>query len=474
MLWTIIKKEMLANVTSLRFVLTLLLVTIVFTISGLVFVGKYEHEMEDFSDIWNKNQSGLEEKAGNLSSVPNYVQTIRRQPKVTQICCEGFEKSLPNTFSMSGFSVQLPEMVSRANFLFPRFADIDWTFIISIIISFVALLMTFDSLSAERERGTLGAIMSNPVPRDRLILGKYISGMLTLMIPLLIGLLLNLIILNVSGLTIASGGQWLNILGFVCISILYLSVFVLLGMLVSSRSAKSASSIVLLLFVWVTVAVIIPSAGRILAEKFVRVPARSEVERKRKEASDEIWENANRYGKNAGNWMGGSDLKALKAEDWINPPARARLYNALTGSRNQINEEYINKVIEQISLGRNATRISPTVMYQCAAETIAGTGVARFRNLYNQLKRYREILENFIMSVDKNDPDSYHLWAEWHPILLSQKPVDSNSIPRFQETAAPISSALGNALWDMGAMVLLNLLLFMGVYISFLRGPVKL
>ncbi len=470
MLWTIIKKEMLANVTSLRFVLTLLLVTIVFTISGLVFVDRYESETRDFSEVCKKNQSGLEEIAGNLSSVPNYVQTIRRQPKISQICCEGFEKSLPNTFKMSGFSVQLPEIVSRTNFLFPRFADIDWTFIISLILSFVALLMTFDSLSAEKERGTLGVIMSNPVPRNRLILGKYISGMLTLMIPLFIGLLLCLIILNVSGLAIVSGGQWLNILVFVGISMLYLSVFVLLGMVVSSRSAKSSSSIVLLLFIWVTVVVIIPSAGRIVAEKLVKVPTRSDVERQIKEAGDEIWHNCDRYGKNAGSW-GGSDLKA----DWINPPARARLFNALADSRNRINDEYINKVIEQISLGRNVTRVSPTVVYQCATETIAGTGVARFQRLHSQLKRYRETLEDYVMSMDKNDPDSYHLWAEGgqHQILLSQKPVNENSIPRFEEIDTPTGSAISNAMWDIGILVILNLLLFMGAYISFLKSDVR-
>ena len=37
----------------------------------------------------------------------------------------------------------------------------------------------------------------------------------------------------------------------------------------------------------------------------------------------------------------------------------------------------------------------------------------------------------------------------------------------------PMSSALGNAVWDTGALALLNLLLFMGVYISFLRSDIN-
>ena len=475
MLWMIIRKEMLANVTSLRFVLTLLLVTAVFMVSGLVFVGKYDQDVESFRDILNENLSGLQKASGNLSDIPNYTQVIRKQPKITQICCEGFEKSLPNTFKMDGFTIQNPEIISQSNFLFPRFADIDWAFIVSFILSFVAFLTTFDSFSAERERGTLKLLMSNPVSRDKVILGKYVSGILTLMIPLFVGLLINLIIMNLSGLSFNNGAQWLRILAFVGLSILYLSVFALFGMLVSSRSTKSSSSIVILLFVWVIIVMVMPSVGGVIAEKFAKTPSRLEVERQINEAGDEIWKNADRYGRNAGSWAGGVNLKELRTMDWVNPPARARLFNAVTDVKNQLNGEYINKAMAQVSLGRNATRISPTVMYQSASEAIIGTGVIRFRNLYNQLNRYRETLKDYVMSIDKKDPDGFHLWAEGrqHQILLSQKPVDYNAIPKFEEMEFSAGSVLEYALWDIGGLLLLNLLLFMGVYVSFLRRDIR-
>ena len=467
MLWTFIRKEMLTNMTSLRFVLTLLLVIIVFMVSGLVFVGKYNQEIWDFRNTSNRRLSGLEKASKNLSSIPNYHQTVRRRPKLGQLCCEGFEKSLPNTFMVNALSISRPEVVSRTNFLFPPFADVDWAFIISLLLSFVAFLITFDSISAEKERGTLGLVMSNPIPRDKVILGKYAAAMLTLMIPLFAGLLLNLIIVRFFGLSIMSGGQGTKVLMFVGLSILYLSVFILLGILVSTRSAKSSSSIVVLLFIWVTMAMIIPGAGRIIAERFVRVPTHSEVERQIREAHDEIWENSDRYGKNAGSW--GPDPSA----DWVNPPARARLYNAIVDAENRIREEHINKMVAQVSLGRNITRISPTVVYQCASEAIIGTGVVRFRSLYDQLKIYKEILRDFVLAADRKDPDSYHLLTRGHRILLSQKPVDYNSIPKFEETDVRMSSALGDAMWNIGALALLNIFLFMGVYISFLRSPVK-
>jgi ABC-type transport system involved in multi-copper enzyme maturation permease subunit len=469
MLWTLIRKEMLQNMTSLKFVLTLLLVTAVFIVSGFVFLGRYKQEVEDFRAKTNESLSGLRDSAKNLSHVASYVQTIQRQPKTTQVVCEGFEKSLPNVFKVDVFSIQNPEIVGKSNFLFPRFADIDWAFIISLILSFVAFILTFDSISAEKERGTLSLIMSNSVPRDKVILAKYISAMFMLMIPLFIGLLLNLIIVNLSGLSSIGSSQWLKILAFLGISILYLSVFVLLGILVSSRSARSSSSIAILLFIWVVITMIIPSFGRIAAERFISAPNRPEVERRIQEAGREIWDNSERYGKNAGNWGGDPH------EDWVNPPARARLFNAITDARNRINEDYINKMIAQVSLGRNVTCISPTVIYQRSSEAIIGTGVARFRNLYNQLKRYKEILKDFVVDTDRRDAESFHLLAEGrqHQVLLSQKPVDYNAIPMFSEIDISMGSALKDALWDVGALALLNILLFMAVYISFLRYDVR-
>lgn len=468
MLWTLVRKEMLANVTSLRFALTLLLVMIVFIVSGFVFVGRYQQETKDFRDISNQNLSRLKAASENLSNIPNHPQTIRKQPKIMQLCCEGFEKSLPNTFMVNGFTISNPKIVSRTNFLLPRFADIDWAFIMSFILSFVAFILTFDSISAEKERGTLSLIMSNSVPRDKVILAKYISGMFMLMIPLFIGLLLNLIIVNLFGLSSISGSQWLKIPAFLGISVLYLSVFVLLGILVSSRSAKSSSSIAILLFIWVLITMIIPSTGRILAERFLKVHTYAEVERQIEEAEREIWKNSDRYGKRAGAW----DYTNPHA-DWVNPPARARLMNAITDSQNRIKREHINKMVAQVSLGRNVTRISPTMMYQCASESIMGTGVLRFRNFYNQLKRYQEVLKDFVMVMDRKDADSFHLWAETHPMLLSQKPVDYSAIPTFTEIDISMGSALKDALWDVGVLALLNILLFMAVYISFLRYDVR-
>ncbi|HID30549.1 MAG TPA: hypothetical protein EYP19_11170, partial [Desulfobacterales bacterium] len=181
----LVRKEILENIQSLRFVLSLLLIVSVFATSGFVFVGKYRQELEDYSRETNKNFSALSKRAKNLSELAFYKQAIWRKPKVLEFCAEGFEKSLPNRFKVNVFIVDHPEVQSRSNFLLPRFSDIDWVFIISIILSFVALLLTYDSICGEKEAATLSLMLSGPVPRDTVVLSKYLGAMCTLGMPLL-------------------------------------------------------------------------------------------------------------------------------------------------------------------------------------------------------------------------------------------------------------------------------------------------
>lgn len=468
MLGTIVKKELISNITSLRFVLALLLLIVVFAGGGFVFVSRYNLQMSEFTEESSKNLSALNGTTDNLRHLAYHVQTITKGPKITRLFCEGHEKLLPNTFKLDVFSVQLPEVSGDTNFFFSQFFDVDWMFVISLILSFFVILLTFDSLSGEREKGTLSLALSNAIPRDTVLLGKYIGAVLTLGIPLAFGLLINLLIVNLSGFQFDSG-QWLKIAVFVGISVLYLSIFLLTGMLVSSRCPKSSTSVAILLFIWVVAVIIVPATGRIISEKYVRVPTRMEVDSMIHEAGTEIWNNSERYGKNAGNW--GGDPNA----DWINPPARARLYNAITDSRNRINADYINRIIEQVNLGRRITRTSPATIYQCASEALFGTGVSRFRSLHIQLNRYKDSLKDFIMEQDSKDSESWHLLAEWsgHSVLLSPNPVDFNAVPKFAEADPSMGEALKTAAWDISALILLNILLFAATYVSFLRCDVR-
>lgn len=198
--------------------------------------------------------------------------SLYKRPGHLAFCAEGQEKSLPKRVelkSKSGFFssgsgmsyayytpwyIEYPYEKYRRNPKLQRFAELDWSFIIGVVMSFVAVLFTFDAICGERERGTLRLVLSNPIPRDILLLGKYLGALVSLGIPLILGFLLNLLIVNMDKSISMNGSDWLKIGTMVIISFTYLSVFICLGLLVSSRLPNSSMSLNVLLFLAAVIA----------------------------------------------------------------------------------------------------------------------------------------------------------------------------------------------------------------------------
>jgi ABC-type transport system involved in multi-copper enzyme maturation permease subunit len=271
-----------------------------------------------------------------------------------------------------------------------------------------------------------------------------------------------------------SGLEWLKILVVVILSFLYLSIFVFLGIFVSSRTSRSANCMVVLLLMWVSLVILIPSLGRTVSNMFSKTPTRVELNRNLFESERQVWDNAEKFGKNAGNSF--PDVNDPR----MNIPARARLYNALSNTKNGIIEDHHNKMMAQALTGRNFTCISPTAVYQRASEVIAGVGIGRCADFYQQVKRYRTNLKEFIRNKDAEDPDSRHLIFDednsrgrfdWRTI--SKRPVDFDTVPKFQEKDLALGESLRLAIWDIGLLALFNLVFFAGSFVSFLLYDVR-
>lgn len=466
-------KEVLQNLLSLRFALSLLLTTCLFVVCGYVFMIGYQNQSKDYWNKTNENLSSLREQSSALYQIAFYKQAIYRKPHPLGLCAEGFEKSLPNFFEVDAFSADLPKTKGQANFALPQFSSIDWVLVISLILSFAALVFTYDSICGEKEAGTLRQMLANTIPRHQILLGKYVGTMITLAIPLFVGMLVSLIvIIPYKDITI-SGYEWLKIIAIILVSLLYLSIFVMLGLFVSGRTGHPANSMAILLLLWIVSVILLPSFGRIIFDMIDKEPTQAELQRRLEQAGKQIWDNSEKYGEKAGNWS--SDVNNPNN----NPPARARLKNALNNARNQVREDHHNKLLAQAIARRNLACISPSVVYQRATETIAGTGINRCVYLYNQVKQYGADLKEFVHRKDAEDPESLHLInpgretvsGNW--VAISKKPVDFNIVPKFQERNLALGQSLKLAIWDIGLLALFNLVFFAAAYVSFLRYDVR-
>ena len=229
-----------------------------------------------------KNLQLLEDKTKRgLHRVVSFgpTQLIYRSPSPLGFIAEGHEKDLPNAFAVDAFELVGPQTILRRNYTLQRFDALDWVFTVGIILSFAAFAMTYDSISGEVETGTLRLCLSNSLPRATLLLGKYIGVIISLSIPLIIGICLNTLIISLFGVLPFELTYWLQIGGVVLFSVLYISVFATLGLFISCLTKSSSVSLVLLLLFWVCFAVFIPRTGGLLASRLTELPDEKTVAR---------------------------------------------------------------------------------------------------------------------------------------------------------------------------------------------------
>lgn len=474
MIRQIICKNVLENILGVRFVLSLLLTTALFAASGFVFTGRYAKQSQEYWRQMNDNLAVLREASGQLHRLAFCWQRIVRKPKTLTFCAGGFEESLPDSLRFNVFTSELPQTEGQSNFVLPHCGDVDWVFIISMILSLTALVFTYDSICGEREQGTLRLMLAGAIPRHKVLLGKYCAAMGTLAIPLCIGLSINLIIVVSSKGVAVSPGEWSKILTLVFLSFLYLSVFVLLGLFVSCRTAHSTNGMVILLLVWVALGILVPSFGRIVSDVSSPSLTHGEFQRKLDEAESQVREKSSQFGPKA------LYVRPDPRDPQNNPPARARLRAALTSARNHVIEDHHNRMLAQVFFrwNRACACVSPVVVYQHACEAVAGTGISHCVNLRQQIRQYREDLYRYVRDEDSKDPSSLHLvfdelFCAKHWKTISHEPVDFDTVPKFQERDLPLGPSLKAAAWGIGLLAVFNLVLFAVCFVSFLRYDVR-
>ena len=457
MLREIIWRELLDHLQSLRFALTLLLIIVLMLTGSVLYIHDYRQQVADYSENVNENLRLLEDKAERgLHAVVSYGPNllIYRAPSPLGFIAEGHEKDLPNAFAVDAFELVGPQTILRRNYTLQRFDALDWVFTVGVILSFAAFAMTYDSISGEAETGTLRLCLSNSLPRATLLFGKYIGTIISLSIPLIIGICMNVLIISLFGVLPFEPTYWLQIGGVALFSVLYISVFATLGLFISCLTRSSSVSLVLLLLVWVCFAVFIPRTGGLLASRLAELRDEKTVAR---EASETTHELLNRYGRDrfSAHWSPGEPLtRAAKIAD-----AKQAIYNT-----------YRQQQLHQVKLAQNISRISPTAIYQIGCEALVGTGIKHYERFFKKVIEYRRSLLQFTYEEYPFNPNLFLENADRQQLRETQIILDK--IPKFEDTPSDFSTAFAEASLDILLLFLFNLVFFMGAFLAFTRYDV--
>ncbi len=315
---------------------------------------------------------------------------------------------------------------------------LDLAFVVTFLLPLLALALSFDLLSREREQGTLGLLLSQPISARRLTLAKLAArwGLLFLLTAGAGGLAF---VLLGGGLTPDRFFLWAAIVGG------YLAFWMGLAAVVNVTGRDSSRNAVALAFLWLVFVVLIPAGVQITAALVHPVPSRAELVALEREEVRQVQEQASAV--LAQYFDDHPELLPEGSVDAVDFQTRAFAVNQEVRSRlAPVRARYRERLEAQREWIQTFRWLSPTILTYEALVELAGTGDGRMERFEGEI-------------------EAFH--AEWvaffEPLIYGNRrlaPEDLDRLPswRFDEEgdrevwAAVLPGLLGLLLFAGGAL----------------------
>ena len=130
----------------------------------------------------------------------------------------------------------------------------------------LALVLGFDAVSGEREKRSLNVLMTMPVFRDVVINSKIISRLIVVVIALGVSFTLgSVLIVGLTGYS-PTGGDVARIVVMVTFCVLYVALFLGLGVLLSIKFSESSSALLWGVIIWLVLVILLPQMAGLVAD----------------------------------------------------------------------------------------------------------------------------------------------------------------------------------------------------------------
>ena len=499
MLITLISRELLDNLMTFRFAAAVFITLLLVVANTVVLIQDYERRLADYNTALKTHQDKLQE----FRAYSGYELNIDRPPNPLSIFNAGFDKQLGNQVRVYHAFVPTlwdAQMHGSDNPFLNIFTAIDIVFIFEVVLSLLALIFAYDALAGERERGTLRLILAQQVRRGHILLAKYISAMLCLLMPLLLSLLLAMILLTNNRSLSLSPDDFLRIGGIVLTSLTYLSVFYLIGMLISEVSRRTSTALMLSMFIWGFFVLVYPNM--ILA---VMSPSRApraqvdstmnqmeqvwkEFDRKRKDflindpvPGESIWFKIGAVGGSHEyltkralaldvHFRTGLNLEEINERSEPQVPHAQNYFRFLeprvisTAEKTWLlrKEGLEDILIQPANVDKILLKFSPIGIYDSATQAWAGTDLNSIRDFFEAARQYRQAVIDYF--YDKKVFGT----RQW--FSADKGEVDWNSLPQFRFKRSDIGINTKRALPDVCLLLLINVMLFGAISLIFIKS----
>lgn len=439
MLKTIVVREILEYLKSAKFLVGLLIAVALTAASMMINLQDYATRHQDYLDAKKElKKSGFE-------------TTVFREPQILGVLARGKDRDLGNQLRMSIMNApgELTGYMSggpRRSTAAPEVSAVDFVFLVRVILSLLVVFMAYNTVSEEKANGTLKLTMSNALPRDKVLLGKLVSGLLVVLAALVIAALVAGILLAAHPSVSLSGADLARMAWMLALSALYLSAFFALGLFVSVMTDRPAMSLMVLLQAWVFLVIIYPNLSVAAAGRLIRLPSEETLNSQKAAVMQKF----------------DPDIKkanAAYAKGTATPEDRRKADQAWASAEienHKIDAEFGRRQTVQLKLAELLSALSPAALYDQAMNRLARTDIREYESFMEGAYRlWEKVVERWMLRY--TDPEAYK----------------KSSLPDFSFRADTAAEAAAS-LWPQGlVLILFSLIFFALAYTAFLNKDLR-
>ncbi len=411
MLRTLIQKEIMHHILSVRFVALLVMCLLLVPFTLFINYRSYHQNIVDYQEA--VKLANIEETTVNpkMPLEPEIeVSKLILKPTPLSVLAKGLEDSLPSYLGMTRNGITQGSPTTFSSPLSELLGHLDFLFVVGTVFSLLALLFTFDAVAGEREVGTLRVTLANSLPRDIFLWSKLIGGYLVFVVPFLVSLLFGLLVLVWQGFPLGEPEIFPRVLSLIVVSLLYIAVFFAIGTVISTYLDSAKTALIVVFTVWVFAVLITPRVG-FLAAKVIAPTRTSQSVYMEKKALRDDFDAA--LEKEKMKIIMETPAEEMSAEGQVARVIAGDVLNQVDERMKPLEEEYRQKFQEQTGkldrdykretarqeqVGETLSRITPTSSLIYLATNLTQTGKRKMNNYYQAGERYYDMLDTDLFS----------------------------------------------------------------------------
>lgn len=516
MTWIIVKKEFLNNMITPGFIvgLALCLVLIPYTIhTGIRTyenrLAQHETATKQADDIYQKSQIYAQVNPLAVKPVSPLSIFSKGIMEQTGLCVKLDRKEKP---VFSSEIVLLNENPFMGNFM-----SLDFTAALTILLSLLGVLFSYDMLSREKEQGTLKLSLSNSVSRSTFFFGKIAGIFLTLLPILIICFLIIFLIIQFTPSVRFSASDYGRILMLALMSLVYFAFFVFLGGFISSHTKSSTLSIIINLFIWCFLLFLLPNAAACLGKNITKVEDYKQLAFNTQQIDNELFNKRGEIQKTlteegfqfvgynycaGGDWDGGSMILFTPRSTMEYERRKKEIVNPLLLANCDrkwlLQQDYLQQVYRQEKTVRYLSCLSPAEIFKQVSASLCHTGMESEVDFMNRVRTFQDMYYGYFVQsgiyssyayftpqkeseIPETSEEGNTQASAWRKIAKPESTfdfksfgyLDTSALPRFAYTQPALAKDLQSQLFLLAGIIIVCILLFWFSFVSFIKYDVR-